>query len=102
MKNYDTLVAALAGLKADGYTLDFNIAFDNITCQENGLCLQPGEFEITEVHRFEGDTNPDDQDAVYAIESKDGKVKGTMTSAYGVYADTVSTEMLKKISMQRD
>ncbi|MEP7110625.1 MAG: phosphoribosylpyrophosphate synthetase [Ferruginibacter sp.] len=98
MENYETVVAALAGLKAKGFTLDFNIAFDKIICNENGLCLNPQEFEIKEVYRFEGDTNPDDEDIVYAIESRDGSIKGSMTSAYGVYADTISTEMIQKLA----
>ena len=83
MENYETVVAALNGLKAKGYSLDFNIAFDKIICNDTDICLNPHEFEITEVHRFEGDTNPDDEDIVYAIESKDGTIKGTMSSAYG-------------------
>ena len=98
MENYETVVAALAGLKARGYTLDFNIAFDKITCNEKGFCLNPHEFEITEVYRFEGDTNPDDEDIVYAIESKDGSIKGSMSSAYGLYADGISAEMIQKLS----
>lgn len=101
MENYDTVVAALNGLKAKGYTLDFNIAFDKIICKETDLCLNPNEFEITEVHRFEGNTNPDDEDVVYAIESKNGGIKGTMTSAYGLYADSMDTEMIKKLSMHQ-
>jgi hypothetical protein len=101
MENYETVVAALAGLKAKGYTLDFNIAFDKIICNENGLCLNPHEFEITDAYRFEGDTNPDDEDIVYAIESKDGSVKGSMSSAYGVYADAVSTQMMQKLAMHQ-
>ena len=47
MENYDTVVAALNGLKARGYTIDFNMAFDIITCSENTICLRPDEFEIT-------------------------------------------------------
>lgn len=99
MENFDTVVAALNGLKARGFTLDFNIAFDKIICRDSGVCLNPNEFEITEVHRFEGATNPDDQDIVYAIESKDGTMKGTLTSAYGVYADTLSNDMIQKLAM---
>jgi hypothetical protein len=99
MENYETVVAALNGLKAKGYTLDFNIAFDNISCAQNGTCLNPSEFEITEVHRFEGATDPDDQDVVYAVESKDGSLKGTLTSAYGMYADTLSNDMVRKLTM---
>jgi hypothetical protein len=95
------VVAALAGLKARGYTLDFNIVFDKITCDEKGICMNLHEFEITELHRFEGDTNPDDEDIVYAIQSKDGSIKGSMTSAYGLYADSISTEMIQKLSIHQ-
>jgi hypothetical protein len=99
MTAYDTVTEALKGLKSRGFTVDFNIAFDKIICSDNTICLNPDEFEITEVFRFEGETNPSDEDVVYAIESKDGKVKGTMTSAYGTYAETISNEMIQKLSM---
>jgi hypothetical protein len=36
---------------------------------------------------------------VYAIASQDGQYKGVLTSAYGMYADTVSTEMLQKLTI---
>ena len=75
MENYDTVVAALDGLKSKGYTLDFNIAFDKLICSDNKICLHPDDFEIVESHRFEGDSNPDDEDVVYAVQSKDGAIK---------------------------
>lgn len=99
MTTYDTVVQALEGLKANGYILDLNIDFDQLRCAENGLCLNPSEFEVVEIYRFEGDTNPSDEDVVYAIASKDGLHKGVLTSAYGLYADTVSTEMLQKLTI---
>lgn len=101
MNQYDTVVAAFEGLKKRGYTLDFNIAFDKLECDGTGECLDPSEFEITEVHRFEGQTNPSDEDVVYAIESTDGKTKGVLHSAFGPYADPVSDEMIKKLAMNR-
>ena len=100
MYSYDTVTEALKGLKQRGYTINFNIAFDQIICSDNKFCLNPSEFEITEIHRFEGDSNPDDQDVVYAVESKDGNLKGVITSAYGLYAASASTNMLRKLSMQ--
>ena len=99
MENYDTVVAALSGLKAKGYNIDFNVTPDNIKCDEQNISLHPDEFEITEVYRFEGDTNPSDEDVVYAVESKDGKIKGTITSAFGMYADTLNDAMLKKLTI---
>jgi len=101
MRTYDTVTEALKDLKAQGYTLDFNLAFDKLICTGKDLCLQPGEFEITAMYRFEGDTNPDDEDVVYAVESKDGKLKGTITSAFGLYADPLSTEMIQKLTTHR-
>jgi hypothetical protein len=38
---------------------------------------------------------------VYAVESFDKQIKGTLTSAYGMYADNISTEMLRKLSMHK-
>lgn len=102
MSNYETVVEALAGLKAKGYTLDFTIDFDKITCRYKNLILKPEDFEIQEFYRFEGDTNPSDEDIVFAIESKDGKVKGCLTSAYGTYADGISANMIKKIAVHKN
>ncbi len=99
MESYDTVVGALAGLKTRGYTTNFNIAFDKLICNENKNCLNPDQFEIVEVHRFEGNSNPADQDVVYAVESKEGNIKGVMTSAFGLYADSASTYMIKKLSI---
>ncbi|MFN8251375.1 MAG: phosphoribosylpyrophosphate synthetase [Ferruginibacter sp.] len=101
METYDTLTAALTGLKAKGYTLDFNIEMDTLVCSEGANRLKPEDFEITEVHRFEGDTNPDDEEVVYAIASHDQKIKGTFTGAFGPYADSLSAELLQKISMHK-
>jgi hypothetical protein len=101
MDNYDTVTEALAGLKVKGYTLDFNIAFDKIICPDNNFTLHPDEFEITEVYRFEGPTDPGDEEVVYAVSSKNGTMKGVITSAYGPYADSISTDMIKKLSMHR-
>ncbi|MDQ6756835.1 MAG: phosphoribosylpyrophosphate synthetase [Bacteroidota bacterium] len=101
MNNYDTVTEAVKGLKERGYTIDFNIAADKLICFENKVCLQPEDFEIVEVHRFEGDSNPDDEDVVYAVESKDGKTKGIITSAFGLYADPASNKIIQKLSMHK-
>ncbi|MBK9530715.1 MAG: phosphoribosylpyrophosphate synthetase [Chitinophagaceae bacterium] len=101
MESYDTVVAALNGLKARGYTVNFNIAFDKLTCSDDNICLNPDEFEIVEMHRFEGNSNPADEDVVYAVESKSGDIKGVISSAFGVYADAASTAMLQKLTIQK-
>jgi len=101
MQSYDTVVAALKGLKERGYTINFNIAFDKLICSDNRICLNPDEFEIVEMHRFEGNSNPADEDVVYVVESKSGDIKGVISSAFGVYADAASTAMLQKLTIQK-
>jgi len=101
MANYDTVSTALNSLKERGFTRDFNIAFDKIICNETNECLNANEFEITEVYRFEGESNPSDEAVVYAVESQDGNIKGVIVNAYGPYADPISDEMIKKLSIHR-
>ncbi len=101
MYTYDTVVEAVNGLRSRGYEQDFNIAFDKLICLQNNFCLNPSEFEITEIHRFEGDSNPSDEDVVYAIESKDNSMKGVLTAAFGTYADIISSDMIRKLAIHK-
>ena len=99
MKNYDTVVEAINGLKGKGYILDLNISFDKLISTDKKISLNPQEFEIIEVHRFEGATNPSDEDVVYAVASKDGKIKGVLTSAFGLYAEPMDDSIVKKLTI---
>ena len=101
MENYDTVSSALNSLKARGYVKDFNIAFDKLICNDTNECLNPHEFEITEVYRFEGESNPSDEAVVYAVESIDGNTKGALVNGYGPSADPMSDEMIQKLSIHR-
>jgi len=100
MKNYDTVIEALNALKEQGYTIDFNVSFDEVICQDSDSCLNPADFKITEVYRFEGTTDPGDEAVVYGISSKDGKKKGVFLNAYGTYSTAINTQIIQKLSMQ--
>lgn len=96
MYTYDTVSQAVKGLKERGYTIDFNVENDCIVCHETPLKLRPDEFEIAEVHRYEGDSDPADEAIVYAIESKHGQ-KGILVNGFGISADPASDEMIAKL-----
>ncbi len=99
MYTYDTVTQALTGLKQRGFTIDFNIAFDQLKCIDTDICLLPSQFEITEYYRFEGASNPSDQEVVYAVVSKDGTIKGALVSAFGIYSDEIDGELLQKLTI---
>lgn len=95
--NYDTLSEAIEGLKAEGYTEDFNLKRSCIECTTLNLELSPDESEIDQQLRFEGMSNPDDSSILYAISSTNNRVKGLLVDAYGVYADSLTQEMVEKL-----
>ncbi len=97
MQTYDTLSEAVNDLVRRGYGFNFNIKKNYIECLENGIHLQPDEFKIDEVYRFEGMTDPGDEDILFAISSAQHHLKGTLVNAFGVYADTASAELIAKL-----
>ena len=99
MKYYNTLSEAIDDLKKRGYREDFNLKPHGIECPSLSLELHPENFAVDEFHRFEGMSNTDDNSIVYAISSNDG-VKGTLVDAYGVYSDSLTESMIKKLAIK--
>jgi hypothetical protein len=99
-KNYETLSQATDDLRERGFDLEFNQDGKTLNClQDKSLVLNPDDFEIVEVHRFEGASDPSDTSVVYAVEGKNGK-RGVLVDAYGAYAVEYSPEMLKKLDIR--
>lgn len=98
MKSYSTLSEAMTALKSRGYGLDFNLHPEWIECVNLDLRLRPEEFHIDEVHRFEGMSDPEDNDVLFAITSTKGE-KGLLTDAYGAYSESLSPEMIRKLKV---
>ena len=98
MKTFDTLTETIQSLQARGYTNDFNLHPEWIECTPLNLKLGPEQFHVDEVHRFEGMTNPDDSAVLFAISSSLG-IKGILLDAYGLYADSLSSTMIEKLTI---
>ncbi|MCC6187305.1 MAG: phosphoribosylpyrophosphate synthetase [Chitinophagaceae bacterium] len=100
MHNYETVSEAVNDLVKRGYTTDFNIHEDGdcIVCGSGAISLSAEDFDIDEIHRFEGMTDPGDEMIVYAISSERFGVKGVLVNAYGVYADTMTAKIVKHLN----
>ena len=101
MRSYDTMSEAVNDLQKRGYDHDFNLETDWVECKQNNCRLRADEFEIDEVYRFEGDTDPGDENIVYAISSKLDDTKGIIVNAYGVYSDSISADLVAKLSKHK-
>jgi hypothetical protein len=86
--HYDTVSEAVNQLHKRGFEIDFNTVVS--------AKYHPDDFEIVEVHRYEGDSDPGDEAVVYALESKKGD-KGILVSGFGASADSFATAVLSKL-----
>ena len=68
--HYDTVSKAIEELRKQGYTTDFNIDENSISCSDGNFSAD--NFEVVDVYRYEGDSDPGDEAAVYAIRSSSG------------------------------
>ena len=90
MKNYRaTLSQVMNQLKEKGYN-------GNLT-DEDIKQLNPLEWVIDEIHRFEGNTNPADNSILYAISKKDHTLKTLLINAYGVDAESWVSNFIAKL-----
>ena len=100
--NYDTVTEAMVDLAKLGYTHDFSIdtGEDCIVYHKHELKLSPNDFEIDEIYRFEGQTDPSDEMVVYAIASAKYKIKGIIVNAFGTYSDSNTANLIEKLSLK--
>ena len=93
-----SLVSVENRLKKEGFTQDFNVVDGRLQTigHDSNKAYAADEVTIVDFYRFEGESNPDDMSILYAIDAHDG-VKGTISTAYGTYADTDTDDFLKQV-----
>lgn len=100
MKNPETLSEAISLLQLDGYNKDLNLQTNCVECKNLDLKIPPDDFLVDKFYRFEGDSNPEDEEIVYAISSDKYKIKGILVNAFGKDAEEMSTEIMEKLKMR--
>jgi hypothetical protein len=91
-----TLASCINKLVLDGYTANFQVTEDGLFSIEKNKYYKPHDVHIVNFFRFEGASDPADSAILYAIELGDG-TKGTLTDAYGPYADLQVEKFVKQV-----
>jgi hypothetical protein len=78
-----SLTEAISLLRKVGYNEDFTI--DELRRLDRRAFKKA--YDVDLVYRFDVDSDPTDQSAIYAISSKDNKRRGLLVNGYGVYSD---------------
>lgn len=100
-EDYPTMTTAIAALRKEGYTDDFNLLEDCLECKPGNYKLLPSDFGVDKVFRFEGPSDPADGAVLYAISSPKRGVKGLLVNGYGMYTDSASNALVEKLSIRR-
>jgi copper chaperone CopZ len=97
-RGLDTVTDALNRLRADGYTADFYATDQGeLGCRKCERTMNPTEVQVDHTIRFEGDSNPDDEDIVFALVCGGGCL-GTYTAAYGLSTPPNDTAVLRQLA----
>lgn len=97
MDPMNSVSEVLNKLRKEGYTIDFNLANNCLTCAGSSLRIYPDDFVVDRHYRFEGLSDPADEAIVYAISSARHQVKGTLVDGYGIYSDGITHELVKAL-----
>ena len=92
--HYATVTEAIEQLKQQGFTLDFNLKANQLAAGEE--LYSADDFEIVDLYRYEGPSDPADEATVYALASSSG-LKGVLVTGYGISTDDASVETLKQL-----
>ncbi|SFI79819.1 hypothetical protein [Myroides guanonis] len=92
MYHYSTVEKALRELKEKGYTIDYNI-------EDNHILSEASNYVISEIYRYEGMTNPDDEATVYGITNKITNEKGVFVAGNLAFADSDMAKILLKMEI---
>jgi hypothetical protein len=93
---FETGLEAIEWLQAKGYNQNFDLNNDCIVL--DGAKIYPTAFEIDHIFRFEGDSDPEEEEIIYGISSNAGDL-GILVNAYGTYSDSLTDEMISKFKI---
>jgi hypothetical protein len=92
--HYAPVSEAVAELRKKGFTEDFNLQRNCISC--NSARFAADEFEIAEIYKYEGESDPADEAMVYGIILASG-VKGVLVTGDEINTEEVEADLLRKL-----
>jgi hypothetical protein len=94
----ETVSEVLRRLTAAGYTDDYRADAQGLRSRSSGTVHPPDRFVIDEIVRFEGDSDPSDESAVFALTSETDGTRGTYTVAYGPIMDALDADIVRLLN----
>ena len=96
-----TVTDATRALQAEGYTGNwFATEHGRLVCGECGAEFDPADVTVDQVLRFEGQSDPDDEMIVFAVQGPCGH-RGIYSAAYGPSQSPEDTAVIRNLRQGR-
>lgn len=92
----DTLVSVLENLSKSGFESQFKATANGLLSLYSDKLFQADEVKVLHFYRFEGNSDPEDNAILYAIETISGE-RGTLVDAFGPSADSLVTLFMQSV-----
>ncbi len=96
-QNMKTLSECINKAVQKGYTENFKVTGKGLTTEDEENSYLPENVAISDFHRFEGYSDPQDNAILYIIQTDDG-TKGVLIDSYGTYADAKIGSFIKQVA----
>lgn len=92
-----TLSACTQMLEEKGFKTQFLVLEEGIQSLSSDRIYKPEQIKIINYYRFEGDSNPEDNAILYAIEAISGE-QGMLIDAYGAQGDINISKFIVQVN----
>ncbi len=97
MGEIESLSAALRRLTAGGFTRTLRAEDGKLRDVSSGELYDPELLGIAEIVRFEGESDPDEQAALFALRSPAGRPLGTFAVAFGPATPPEDARVMRRL-----
>lgn len=91
--NYKTASVALEELNKEGYTVDYNVEFDE-------LVQNADQYIIDIAYHYEGESNPSDDNYIYGIRNKNSGTKGVFVTGNLAFLEGKKRQIILDLEMK--
>jgi hypothetical protein len=96
----ESLREALGRLSALGFTQGLRASDRMLRDVATGRVYEPEHLGIEEVVRFEGESDPDEQAALFALRAQSGRPLGTYVVVYGAAMPPEDVEVVQRLGQK--
>lgn len=92
-----TVSDVLSRLHKEGYTADFRANNGRFTSMPGEIDMDPDQVIVDKIYRFEGETNLEDEEIIFALSCPQHNIKGTYLVAFGAKMDPLDADIVQRL-----